>query len=233
MESMQNIKVLTSHHITDTNSYLVKTNKGFILIDTGYSTHRKDLEKQLKDSGCVPGNLKLILTTHGHFDHTGNCAFLREKYNAQIAMHKGDLQMVETGDMFYTKNILRRALGKIMVFFLMRGTFEKFTPDILIEDKYDLTPYGLEAEIVHIPGHSKGSIGILTSNNDFICGDLLTNIKKPQKNTLIDNKEELEASVKKITSLEIGMVYPGHGKPFLMEQFIQNNPFNCSKIPKG
>jgi glyoxylase-like metal-dependent hydrolase (beta-lactamase superfamily II) len=229
---MQDIKVLTFHCITDTNSYLLKTNKGFILIDTGYSINCKDLEKQLEDVGCTFGDLKLILLTHGHFDHTGNCAFLREKYGAQIAMHKGDLGMVEKGNLLYNKNIIRRALGKIMLFFLMRGTFEKFTPDILIEDKQDLTPYGLEAEIIHIPGHSKGSIGILTSNKDLICGDLLTNIKKPQKNTLIDNKEELEASVKKITSLEIGMVYPGHGKPFLMEQFIQNNAFNCSKIPK-
>jgi hydroxyacylglutathione hydrolase len=56
---MQEIKVLTFHHTTDTNSYLVKTNKGYILIDTGYSTNRKDLEKQLEDAGCTPKNLKL------------------------------------------------------------------------------------------------------------------------------------------------------------------------------
>jgi hydroxyacylglutathione hydrolase len=139
-------------------------------------------------------------------------------------MHKGDLKMVETGDMFYNKNIIMRTLGKIMFFFLMRGTFEKFTPDILIEDEQDLAPHGLEAEIIYIPGHSKGSIGILTTNNDLICGDLLTNIEKPQKNTLIDNQEELDASVEQVTSLEIETVYPGHGKPFPMEQFIQNSP---------
>lgn len=219
---MEDIKILTFHYLTDTNSYLVKTNKGYILIDTGYSVNRKDLEKQIEDAGCTPRNLKLILITHGHFDHTGNCAFLREKYGAQIAMHKGDLKMVETGDMFFNKNIIMRTIGKIIFFFLLRGTFEKFTPDILIEDEQDLTPYGLEAEIIHIPGHSKGSIGILTTNNDLICGDLLTNIKKPQKNTLIENQEELDVSVKQITSLEIDTVYPGHGKPFLMKQFIQN-----------
>jgi glyoxylase-like metal-dependent hydrolase (beta-lactamase superfamily II) len=220
---MQEIKVLTFHYITDINSYLVKTNEGYILIDTGYSTNRKDLEKQIEDAGCTPRNLKLILITHGHFDHTGNCVFLSEKYGAQLAMHKDDIKMVETGDMFYNKNIIMRTLGKIMFFFLMRGTFEKFTPDILIEDEQDLAPYGLEAEIIHIPGHSKGSIGILTTNNNLICGDLLINIKKPQKNTLIDNQKELDASVEKITSLEINMVYPGHGKPFPMEQFIKNN----------
>ncbi len=220
---MQEIKILTFHYLTDTNCYLVKTNTGYILIDTGYSTNRKDLEKQLEDAGCIPGNLTLILITHGHFDHTGNCAFLREKYGAPIAMHKGDVTMVETGDMFYNKNLIMRTLGKSVFFFLMRGTFEKFTPDILLEDEHDLTPYGLEAEIIHIPGHSKGSIGILTANNDLICGDLLINIKKPQKNTLIETQAELDASVEHITSLEIDTVYPGHGKPFSMEQFIQNN----------
>ena len=217
---MEEIKILTFHYLTDTNSYLVKTNKGYILIDTGYSTTRKDLEKQLEDVGCTPENLKLILITHGHFDHTGNCAYLREKYDAPIAKHKGDVKMVETGDMFYNKNINMRTLGKILFFILLRGTFEKFTPDILLEDKQDLTPYGLEAEIIYLPGHSKGSIGILTTHNVLICGDLLINIKKPQKNTLIEDKEELDASVEQIKNLKINMIYPGHGKPFPMEQFI-------------
>ena len=217
---MQEIKILTFHYLTDTNSYLIKTNTGYILIDTGYPTNRKDLDKQLADAGCTPRNLKLILITHGHFDHTGNCAFLRQKYGVPIAMHKGDLQMVETGDMFYNKNIIMRAFGKILFFLLLRGTFQKFTPDILIEDKHDLTTYGLEAKIIHIPGHSKGSIGILTTDNNFICGDLLTNIKKPQKNTLIDSQEELDASMEQIKNLKIVMIYPGHGTPFSMEQFL-------------
>jgi hydroxyacylglutathione hydrolase len=221
---MQEIKVLKFHYLTDTNSYLVKTNTGYFLVDTGYPTNRKDLDKQLEDAGCTPRNLKLILTTHGHFDHTGNCAFLRKKYGAPIAMHKGDIQMVETGDMFYNKNIIMRTLGKILFFFLLRGSFEKFTPDILLEDKLDLTLYGLEAEIIHLPGHSKGSIGILTTDNILICGDLLTNLKKPQKNTLIENQEKLEASIEQIKNIEIDRIYLGHGQPFTLEQFIQNNP---------
>ena len=220
---MPKIKILTFHYLTYTNCYLVKSNKAFILIDTGYSTSRKDLDKQLEDAGCTPKNLKLILITHGHFDHTGNCVFLREKYGAQIAMHKGDVQMVETGDMFYNKNIIMRTLTKILFFFLLRGTFETFTPDIILEDKHDLTPHGLKAEIIHLPGHSNGSIGILTTNNDLICGDLLINLKKPHKNTLIENQEELDASIEQIMSLGIDTVYPGHGKPFPMEQFIHDN----------
>jgi len=220
---MQEIKVITSHYLTDTNSYLVKTDTGYILIDTGYSTNRNDLEEKLENAGCTPGNLRLILVTHGHFDHTGNCAHLREKYGAEIAMHRGDLKMVETGDMFYDKGLIMRTIARIMFFLLRLRTFDTFKPDILIEDGQDLSMYGLDAKVIHIPGHSKGSIGILTTGGDLICGDLLANTKEPAKNTLVDDQEELDASVEKITGLEINTIYPGHGMPFSMEQFMKNN----------
>ena len=220
---MQEIRVLTFHYIMDINSYLVRTDTGYILIDTGYSTNRKDLEKELENAGCTPGNLKLILVPPGHFDHTGNCVYLREKYGAEIAMHRGDLEMVEGGDMFYNKGIIMRTIMKIGFFLLRLGAFDRFKPDILIEDGQDLSPYGLDAKVIHIPGHSKGSIGILTTGGDLICGDLLVNTKEPAKNTLVDDQEEREASVEKITSLEINTVYPGHGMPFSMEQFMKDN----------
>jgi len=218
---MQEIKVFTFHYLTDTNSYLVKTDTGLILIDTGHSTNRKDLEGELEKSGCTPGNLKLILVTHGHFDHTGNCAYLREKYGAEIAMHKGDLKMVESGDMFYNKGIIMHMIAKIMFSLLRSGNYDKFKPDIFVEDGQELSMYGLDAKVIHIPGHSKGSIGILTAGGNLFCGDLLTNIKEPAKKTLVDDKEELDASVEKTTNLKVNTIYPGHGMSFSMEQFKQ------------
>jgi len=47
------------------------------------------LENKLTTAGCLPGKLKLVIITHGDFDHTGNCAKLQQKYNCKIAMHKG------------------------------------------------------------------------------------------------------------------------------------------------
>lgn len=220
---MQEIRTLTFHYLTDTNSYLVKTDTGYVLIDTGHSTNRNDLEGELEKAGCTPGNLRLILVTHGHFDHTGNCAYLREKYGAEIAMHRGDLKMVESGDMFYNRGIITRRIAKMMFFLLKSGNFDRFKPDIFLEDGQDLTMYGLEAKVIHIPGHSKGSMGILTTGGDLVCGDLLTNIKEPTKNTLVDDKEELDASIEKITSLGINSVYPGHGMSFSMEQFMKTS----------
>lgn len=42
------------------NCYLVKAGDGFILIDTGFSSKRAYLEKELASAGVVPGNLALI-----------------------------------------------------------------------------------------------------------------------------------------------------------------------------
>ena len=72
------------------NCYLVKTDAGFVLVDTGMRSGRADLEKALANAGCQLGNLKLIVITHGDIDHTDNCVYLREKYQTRIAMHQND-----------------------------------------------------------------------------------------------------------------------------------------------
>ena len=83
--------------LTFVNAFLVKVNEGFILIDTGLAMHWEKLESELISAGCLPDKLKLVIITHGDFDHTGNCAKLQEKYKCKIAMHKDDSSMVENG----------------------------------------------------------------------------------------------------------------------------------------
>jgi len=64
------------------NCYIVKNGNDYVLIDTGPSNKRFDIEKELKDAGCTPENLNLIILTHGDFDHTGNADYLREKFES-------------------------------------------------------------------------------------------------------------------------------------------------------
>jgi hydroxyacylglutathione hydrolase len=203
------------------NCYLVKTDAGYILIDTGFSTKRTELEKKLDMAGCKPGNLLLIVITHGHGDHTGNSAYLREKYGTKIIMHCGDAKMVEGEDT--GRNTIERIILATLSFLFRLGKVERFRPDTYIEDGYDFSGYGFDAKVIHIPGHSKGSIGILTSNGDLFCGDLFINRGKPGKHFIIDDPTAFNASIEKLKSLPINMVYPGHGKPFLMEMFIRND----------
>ncbi len=202
------------------NCYLVETDQCFVLIDTGSKSARTKLEQELIDAGCTPENFQLVILTHGDFDHSGNCAYLRERYDVKIAMHPDDVAMVESGDMFRNRKSGNRIMKK-MINTLFGIT--KFTPDFIINEGHDFSDYGLEVEIVHIPGHSSGSIGILTDNHDLFCGDLLTNLKKPEPNSLFDDVDEMNESIHRIREMEINMVYPGHGQPFKMDEFLKTN----------
>jgi len=227
-QKVKTINLSLPYRLGDVNCYLVETDTGYILVDTGCSNKRTGLANELESTGCQPGNLKLIILTHGDFDHVGNAAYLRKKFGAKIAMHHDDSGMVERGDIFWNRKnpiFLIRILVNMITPALFRfGKSKRFKPDFYIEDGYDFSEYGLDAKALHIPGHSKGSIGILTVGGDLIGGDLLINRGKqgePGLNSIIDDSAAANASVENLKSLKIGTVYPGHGKPFPMESFIK------------
>jgi glyoxylase-like metal-dependent hydrolase (beta-lactamase superfamily II) len=204
------------------NCYLVETGRGFLLIDTGASNQRTELDRELLNAGCRPGNLGLIILTHGDFDHIGNAAHLRDKSGASIAMHGDDAGMAEHADMFWSRSsgsAIFRILAPILFRFPKSNRFE---PDLHVGEGYDLSEHGLDARVLSIPGHSKGSIGILTANGDLFCGDLLENTKQPASNSLMDDAAACEASIEKLQGLGIATVYPGHGEPFPMERFTSS-----------
>jgi glyoxylase-like metal-dependent hydrolase (beta-lactamase superfamily II) len=202
------------------NCYLVQTGAGFFLVDTGMAKKQASLDHELEQSGCRPGDLKLIILTHGDSDHSGNSAYLRERYGAKIAMHRGDLENVESGDMFANKRVnpFAKMIARILFFITGLGKFTTFTPDILLENGQNLSEFGWDATVLHLPGHSKGSIGILTPAGDLFCGDLVENTRQPAVNTLGDDVNLLKASVEKLKGFSIHTLYPGHGKPFLLTQ---------------
>jgi len=201
------------------NCYLIEIPTGYVLIDTGGSNNRKELVLELERAGCQPGMLKLIVLTHGDFDHTGNAAYLRQVFGGKIAMHADDAGMAEHGDMFVNRkkpNVIVRRLVPIFTGF---GRAERFKPDLFINDGDDLSEFGIDASVVTIPGHSKGSIGILTSDAKLFCGDLLENTRQLGLNSLMDDPIAARTSLQKLESMSIDTIFPGHGKPFPMGLF--------------
>ncbi|MHA1973911.1 MAG: MBL fold metallo-hydrolase [Candidatus Hodarchaeales archaeon] len=214
------IESITTIKLGLVNCYLIKTDKGYILIDTGFRRKRDELVEEIDKAGCKPGDLRLIILTHQDFDHTGNAAFIRENYKAQIAMHREDAEAVQRGDMLWNRkgrNVFTRFILKVILLAYRTGKFERFSPDIYLEDGYQLSNFGFNASILHLPGHSKGSIGVLTSEGVLFCGDLFMNFKKPDKSSLIDNKTDLLSSIKRLNDFNIVSVYPGHGSVFQLD----------------
>lgn len=201
------------------NCFLVAAAEGFVLFDTGGSNQRAELQRELEQAGCRPGTLRLIVLTHGDFDHSGNAAHLRQVTGAPIAMHPDDVGMAERGDMSWNrqgKKLILKTTGPLFGF----GRSERFTPDILLRDGDDLAAYGLDAQVIHLPGHSLGSIGALLAGGDLIVGDLLENTKGPALNSIMDDRAAAAASLAKLKEYQVGTVYPGHGQPFAMNAFL-------------
>lgn len=216
------------------NCYLLKTEQGFVLFDTGghmmmdkeFTNRRELLLEQLAQAGCTPGTLSLIILTHGDNDHTANAASLREHFGAKIAMHPGDLYLVQEPTIEqYMESFRYRSLLLRTVFRLMQKTirevttktledFEPFSPDILLEDGQDLRAYGIPGCVVHLPGHTPGSIGILLEDGSLIAGDTFANMKKPTAAPNAVDDSLMQKSIVRAKSMPINMVYPGHGAPF-------------------
>ena len=201
------------------NCYLVHVGDGFVLIDTGRGGKRVDIENAIRAAGCERGDLRVIVLTHGDFDHCGNARYLGEKFGAPIAMHEDDAGMVAFGDMTWNRQKPNIIVGTLMDLFYKLGESDRFRPDVLLKEGDTLAEYGLEATIIEIPGHSKGSIGILTPEGHFFCGDLLANVRRPAVWSIIDDQAAAQASVDKLASYPVEITYPGHGRPFAMAEF--------------
>lgn len=198
------------------NCYLVKSSAGFLLIDTGLSTQRARLLAALERAGCKAADLKLVIMTHGDSDHAGNGAFLQREFHVPVGMHPDDFGMVERGDMSWNRkpkadkmSLVMKVVGNI-VRVVSKQPFETFTPDIAVGEGDDLSRYGFDAKVVHIPGHSKGSIGVLMGNGRLFCGDFL--YSTPGMN-FVDDADARADSLAKLQILGIKKVFPGHGKP--------------------
>lgn len=218
------------------NCYLGKEDDNFILFDTGghtifdktFTDRCEVLMNKLARFGCKPGNLKLVLLTHGDIDHVANAVYIKEKYQTKIAMHACDLQLVSSLSIekmmqsFNFRSIVLKIIFQIMKKSIKKisskilSDFKPFKPDILMNEGDSLLKYGFSAKVLHIPGHTEGSIGVLTENSDLIAGDIFTNIKKPSIAPNAADFKMLAKSVEKLKNMNINTIYPGHGLPFNM-----------------
>lgn len=216
------------------NAYLVAVSRGFVLFDTGghlvtdklFHNRSTQLTELLAFHGCTPGNLKLIILSHGDNDHVANAALLRAQFNAPVILHRDDVPFVQAPtlelmmDSFQYESRIMRFIFRIMKKTIRRVTartledFTLFTPDIQIDESFDVSEYGIDGRILFIPGHTQGSIGLLLSDGSLLSGDALTNGRHPSIAPNAFDFALLKESIHKLTRLKIETVYPGHGEPF-------------------
>jgi len=192
------------------NCYLVSKENNTILVDTSRTKYKDEILEL-----CRTKDVKLILLTHGHVDHIQNAAYLSKELNAPIAMHKADYALIK--DNMTEPMFAHGMLGKLVLALSMKSfkedKIQPFEPAIYVQEGDSLENYGIQAEIIELPGHTKGSIGLKVGTTDIIVGDALMNMFYPSKSMLYGNKEIMEKSAKKIGDINNVTVHFGHGEP--------------------
>lgn len=189
-----------------------------ILIDSGRSHDFAAIVQALQQHGVAPADLALILHTHGHWDHCGSTAQLRQLTSARIAIHAADAPMMRRGD----NGVLRPTCLFARVFKpLLDRSFPGTEPDLLIEHEMDLAEFGVQARILFTPGHTAGSISVLTSAGEALVGDLIMGgylggrlrPHRPGLHYFAEDLDAVGASIHKVLATGPAVIYPAHGGP--------------------
>jgi len=208
------------------NSYLIATEKGFIMVDAGMPDKINKVKQILKEEKATLSHINLIIITHVHYDHVGCLKELKEQSNAQVLVHKSEADLLIRGSTNMPKgtNSIAKILSKISnKFFPNFSKFEPVLPDISIKDEYDLAPFGVDGKILHTPGHTKGSISVILAEGDCLVGDTMFNLFP---NTVFpvfaNDTKELKQSWEKIKEYDCQRFHPGHGSSFECKKFIKS-----------
>ncbi len=191
------------------NCFLVSNGENAILVDTGEKKYRKKLLK-----ACQNKNVITIVLTHGHIDHIANAQYLSSELGASIAMNPKDYELTKNN--FLEKMETQTVIGRIILFLtnlsFKRILIEEFIPTIGLENGFSFKNLDIDARVIELPGHTKGSIGILVGEDDFIVGDAMMNIFSPRESLIYGNHKDLIESVKIIHNLKTKRIHFGHGR---------------------
>lgn len=200
------------------NLYVIKGKNGDILIDTGFIGIRRPLKKWLDKF-----NIKLVILTHAHVDHTWNAAYIKKLYNCKIAMSRQDIENLDNSHIHSTASKkCYRTWTKLMNFGMQKFTPTKFNIDIPLRDNQVIRRYGNYLKIINLPGHTDGSIGILYKNYLF-AGDALVNRRKsPEIAYQNQNNEEAKNTYQKILRISPEIIFVGHDKVITKDKLQKN-----------
>ncbi len=200
------------------NCYVIENGTNGILVDTG----KKEFIDKVMEA-CKACHVKLILLTHAHYDHAENAAQLSHALGIPIGMSENDCNLIPSN--LSQSLSATTILGKVVLSASLREfsahPVPTFKPDVLLHDGDSLSDYGIDAQILALPGHTDGSIGVEVEHKHLIVGDALMNMFYPTVSMLYHNSREMLKSAEKISELGSRTIYFGHGKPMPNKQWVR------------
>jgi glyoxylase-like metal-dependent hydrolase (beta-lactamase superfamily II) len=201
------------------NAFLVRGDKA-VLVDTGIPGAGPKIQAVLAELGVGPADVSAIVVTHGHIDHFGSAVYLKRVMEAPIIAHQRDIDAYSAG---HAITAFMRPTGAFGWLFakvpLVRASTDPFVPDIVVDSSMSLREFGIDARILYTPGHTPGSISVLTDSGELIAGDLIAGpllgvIHQWPANPPFHYDRNLNlASLDAVLALDPTVVYVGHGGP--------------------
>ena len=190
------------------NNILLKSRDGHVLVDSGYVRHAP-LTLALIASAQGIGNepLERLVNTHCHSDHMGGNAAIQARYGCPVILPEGEAQRIATWD------------EKALLLAYCDQRVDRFRVDGIVNAGETHIWGDLEWQAIAAPGHDMGALAFYNPEHRLlISGDALWEkgfgIVMPAEIDA-DALPAARATLEKLATLDVSVVIPGHGEPFV------------------
>ena len=180
------------------------------LIDTGMVGEPVLLRRLMRRLGLGPQSIQGILLTHGHLDHVGNLAALREWTGAPVYGHPAEQAHIDGA---YPYEGMARWAGRLEAVGRRAFRYRPARIDEPLTEGDELPVWG-GLRVVHLPGHTEGHCGFYSAKHDLLfSGDLFasyfltTHLSPP---IFTSHPEWLPGSLRRVEELDPRWIVPNH-----------------------
>ncbi len=184
------------------------------IVDAGFTGKGNYKIQSFRKEGIEPSAIKRVIMTHTHLDHIGCLAEIRKELpGVEVWIHRLEADLLEQGDdravygMDMFKTLCKLQPG-------LKSDAFKLKVDRKLDGGETLEIGGMMWEVVHIPGHSLGSIGLYhRSAKILIPGDVVYADHAIGRFDLYGaNPSELKKSLTRLSELQVDILLPGHNQ---------------------
>jgi glyoxylase-like metal-dependent hydrolase (beta-lactamase superfamily II) len=213
------------------HAYMIETGEGWVMIDAGFPSTEalRELQQGVKSICGGPENVKTVIITHYHPDHSGLAGWL-EQAGAEVILHERDfapLERMNSDQPMETDYLANHPFHQIaeatnFSWESMRAQLRQIAFPIerpqLVQGGETLTFGGRRLQLIWTPGHTEGHLCVLdVDTNTLFSGDHILARITPHVGLWQDGSRsalhEYEQSLRQIAELSPARALPAHEQP--------------------